>query len=302
MTRLQEIKKGLARLDIPVKGDVPETRIRPVESGKFRTGLNLEDVYEFPGDQIHEVYNVQGGTEKVLVPTQFMIEYPGIDHISNPVIRYDLHDNYKLRPVVFAIMMMSPEIDREGILEMAKWLHRYTMSKVPFKRYYVKIRTMATMFLFEPTQYEVRNYKPCLFQRDSMIPAEERASITRQSGHFIRGLIKGKLIHKHVTQMEVPYKITKPLVHKQMDDPFVKSTIATFRGYFLPETDEYLKKHNAKAPFNTIDEYNKYVEFLSIQGGTYQDKAKQLGVSKSTIKKFSKLNENNFKDRHRSRV
>jgi hypothetical protein len=138
------------------------------------------------------------------------------------------------------------------------------------------------------------NEDTVMFSRDTNLLKEHKISFRAEyRGIMIRQKLES-VIHtaaEHLIDSNEQLKVTPTRIEstKLVQTSNGPAPVRSIRKYMSHRTRRIIYDHNEGAAFKSEKSYIKFLEFLEIPQGSLMDKARILGVSKSTVLEFSKL-------------
>ena len=152
----------------------------------------------------------------------------------------------------------------------------------------VRLRVEKGMF----EEYDLLTDVVILFERNTMLTAKERRSISMETRILRSTKLNGELIHNAaIIAIGVEKErllITKPRVLTHIEEQRIRS-VSTLNKHIREDTVDLLTKANRKRIFKTETSLDKFEKYLALHKGILsRDAADRLGVSLSTINQFKK--------------
>lgn len=271
-----------------------DPRIKPLAQGQFRTSFCVEDIDEKISFGETIMLTTPAGTQEkslllVDMPlrTPYMRLYYGvkIKSLKDPMLKKAVAD----------FMFFNPGIDQIGIGKMVQFMVRYLFvqkDNISYETVYPLVYEMS----LNPKEARLISDVVVLFQRGSMIPPAERRTISYQARSVRSSKLLGEVIHNAtlavIDKLNPHLMLTKPIVLEETKEhgKEIKS-VRTLDAHLKPETQEIFEVANIGRYFKTEKSLKKYKKFVALPPMSMNQAASELGVSKSTVMKYTHIHE-----------
>lgn len=270
---------------------IRDKRIRRVGKGKFRVKLGLQDVTE--PDSVFDVTTEFGGTEKVgiFIEQPIKIPYSGVLFAG----KVKELDDVILSDIVGVLSYFNEGIDWLGTKKMVEFIGRYCVVRVdgePKFRYeelYPVVKALIPMCQVRGVDLVMDVV--AVYDNGTQLGKEQRRDITYQTRSLRNSKLKGEIIHNAaMTVIEKSSRllaVSKGMVLSETKKNGVKS-INTLNKEIKDVTVDMLQL-SAKNPLKSLKDIKNYKEFCMLGNRTYDFVTTELGVSRSTVKRYSDI-------------
>jgi len=283
-------------------------RIAPNKSGKVRVNLCMEDIYVDQFDTMVEfgLIKTEYFREESFTLLKEAIPVPKFNKFYASRIK-STRDPY-LNEVITLLLYLNPMPDlllRKKLVEFiimrfSKMEMRPSQVKsteltatpvLNFRDVESALNMCIVMGIDEPL---ITTGVYVLFSRESMYSRETKMRIHSEirelkvKNHLASAI---HIVAEHLMDSFDKVKITTSKIEntKMVTTKKGPASIRSISKYMSEATKRDISDHNVGAEFKSYRAFEKYERFLEIEGGSLDRTAKELGVSKSTVIEFKRI-------------
>lgn len=274
-----------------------DKRIKGVSKGEFRSKLSLEDILPSITDEFYFILNEYNRKERMLVMYKMPIAVPFMDYVFHIKVK-STSDKYLIR-FIHDLMYFNQGIDDQGLKKMTSFiitsivLFNKMIGKpcLTFEQVYPVVCKEAA--LAELQGVETNSDKIVVFEKTTMLTTKQRRELTSETRYYRNSYLHEEVIHNKALTLVDKYPnfaVGKRDVHTEVANRKGLKTYRSFNKHIADKTVKILEEALNIRKFKSAEEVEEFEKYQVLKDThTTAEIAKELGISYSTIAKYSKI-------------
>lgn len=277
---------------------IRDERITPVQSGEFRTKLDIDSVY-INGGYAVDIISQNMTKETIFIFTDDPIICPTMSYMYSLKVS-NVNDRF-FKQAVSDYTYLNPSIDNKGLYLMAENIQKLLVVKdkehskplIGINNVFKEVKRLHKIFESDDS-IEIPSDVVIIYEKDSKLSKEEKMNFSRATRTVRDHILKGEVIHNKAQMMveEIKsYATSKRDVYNEVRTYKGLSSYNTFNQIILDKTVTLLDNDLKTKMVKSEKEYKKLLKYneLRKQGKTTNEALKLSRIGMSTAVKFNAI-------------